>query len=97
MKIYEKANDVHVRATVVHNKTGELYAYLNPEKTEKISALVLKDLFEKGIIIVDGTKEYNPVSFDLTAGVGTITYVKTDGVTPTTAVLAILKSSEYVV
>jgi len=97
MKIYEKANDVHVRATVVYKKAADVYAYLNPEKTVKISASVLKDFFEKGVIVIDGVKEYAPVSFNLTTGVGTITYVETDGVTPTTAVLATLKSSEYVV
>jgi hypothetical protein len=95
-KIYDDASDVHVRATQVYAKTSDAYAYADAANTVKISAVELKDMFEKGIVVVDGTIEYKPVSFKLAAGVGTITYVKTDGTTPTTAVLATLASSEYV-
>lgn len=49
-----------------------------------------------GAIIVAGGVQYEPTSFELKNGVGTITYVTADATTATTAVLATLKSSEYV-
>lgn len=94
--IFEKANDVHVRSTLVYVKSADEYAYADAAKTVKISAVDLKDIFEKGMIIVDGTKEYSPVSFSLDATVGTVTYVKTNGTTQTTADLATLVSVEHV-
>jgi hypothetical protein len=94
-KIYQKSEDVHVSGTYVYAKNGDAYAYADSTNTIKIEAVTLKDLFEKGAIITDGTIEYKPVSFKLVAGVGTLTYVKTDGTTPTTAVLATLASKEY--
>ena len=47
------------------------------------------------MVIVDGDVEYKPVSFSIVETVGTVTYVKTDDTTATTAVLATLVSSEY--
>jgi hypothetical protein len=91
-KVYEQYGDQHVVATKVYVKTGDAYAYADSNKTVKIKAADLQNLFEKGLLIVDGTIEYKPVSFKLAAGVGTVTYVKTDGTTPTTAVLATLAS-----
>lgn len=95
-KIFEDAKDVHVRATMVYVKTGDAYAYADTGKTVKIDCVTLKDMYYKGMIVVDGAIEYKPVSFKTASGVGTITYVKTDGTTATTAVLATLASSEYV-
>ena len=95
-KIYDQAKDVHVAATIVYIKNGDAYAYADSANTEKISAALLKDMFEKGVVVVAGAIEYKPVSFGIAAGVGTLTYVKTDGVTPTTAVLGTIMSSEYV-
>lgn len=94
-KIYEHSNDLHVRAVKVYVKTGDAYAYADSAKTVKVSAPILKDAFEKGVVIVAGATEYLPVSFAVAEGVGTLTYVKTDGTTATTAVLATLVSSEY--
>jgi hypothetical protein len=96
-KVYENYGDQHVRATYVYAKTNDPYAYLDSAKTVKIDSETLKDLFEKGTIVVDGSIEYKPVSFGIADSVGTLTYVKTDGTTATTAVLATLKSSEHVV
>ena len=95
-RIYEQSVDVHVRATKIYVKTGDAYAYADSANTVKIASATLKNLFEKGTVIIDGEIEYKPVSFKLVGSVGTITYVKTDGTTPTTAVLATLESSEYV-
>jgi hypothetical protein len=93
---FAKYDEQHVLATYVYVKTGDAYAYADSAKTVKIDAATLKDLFEKGLVIVDGATEYKPVSVAVAEGVGTLTYVKTDAGTPTTAVLATLKSTEYV-
>lgn len=95
-KIYEQSKDLHVVATVIYVKTADPYAYADSAKTVKIKAVDLKEAFEKGALIVDGDIKYKPVSFKLATGIGTLTYVKTDGTTPTTAVLATLVSEEYV-
>lgn len=95
-KIFETYDDQHVVATKVYVKTDDAYAYSDSAKTIKIEAAILKNLFEKGTLIIDGSIEYKPVSFELTAGVGTLTYVKANSGTPTTAVLTTLKSKEFV-
>ena len=93
--IYEQGKDLHVRGTYIYAKTGDSYAYLNSGKTEKINAATLKDLFLKGAVIVDGDVQYKPVSLSVSNDVATLTYVKTNGTTATTADLATLKSEEY--
>lgn len=96
-KIYEKYSDLHVSGVMVYKKTGDTYAYSDSDKTVKIDAVSLKDIFEKGVmVIVDGDVEYKPVSFSIAETVGAVTYVKTDDTTATTAVLATLVSSEHV-
>lgn len=95
-KVYDQYEDLHVRNTYIYAKTDDPYAYSDSGKTVKIDADTLKNLFLKGIVISDGTVDYKPVSFEIIAGVGTITYVKTDATTATVAVLATLKSEEYV-
>lgn len=94
--IYNDAKDKNVSATKVFVKTGDAYAYADAANTEKIDMATLKDVFEKGCVIIDGTMEYSPASLKVAAGVSTITYVKTDGTVATTAVLATLVSKEFV-
>lgn len=95
--IYEKQyDDQFVRKTYIYAKNADAYAYSDAATTVKINAATLEDLFQMGAIIVAGGVQYEPTSFELKTGVGTITYVTADGTTATTAVLATLKSSEYV-
>lgn len=95
--VYEKQyDDQFVRKTYIYAKSEDAYAYSDAETTVKIDAATLEDLFQMGAIIVAGGVQYEPTSFELKTGVGTITYVTADGTTATTAVLATLKSSEYV-
>jgi hypothetical protein len=96
-KKFQKYEDQHVIATYVYAKTNDAYAYADSAKTVKIAEADLKKVFENGAIVVDGTTEYKPVSYAVADGVGTLTYVKTDATTATTAVLATLVSKEYVV
>lgn len=96
-KVYEKSVDLHVRKTLVYVKNGDTYAYADAACTTKISESVLADLFVKGVVIIDTTGiKYTPTSYKVAAGVGTLTYVKADGTTPTVAVLALLHSEEFV-
>ena len=93
--IYEQGKDLHVRGTYVYVKSGDAYAYSNSGKTAKISAIELKDLFLKGAVVSDGDNMYKPVGLTVSDGVATLTYVKTNTTTATTADLATLKSEEY--
>lgn len=94
-KIYEQAKDLHVRAVYVYAKANDAYAYSDSSKTKKIDSATLENLFLMGAVIIDGDIKYKPVSYGVASTVGTITYVKTDTTTATTAVLATLKSKEY--
>lgn len=91
-KIYEQAHDVHVVARKVYVKNGDAHAYSDVATTKQIEVLDLHDLFIKGVVIVDAGVEYLPASYKESAGVGTITYVKTDGTDVTKAVLAAITS-----
>ena len=95
-QIFEDAKDLHVAFTYIYAKALDAYAYLDSAKTVKIDLATLTDLFHKGIVIVDGGIEYSPVSLKTALGACTITYVKTDGTTATTAVLATVSSKEFV-
>ena len=90
-KIYEDANDQHVVGTYVYVKNGKAYS----DETCKvgITAETLKDLFYKGVVIVDTKKEYKPVAMTENSGTITLTYVTAD-TTPTTAKLATVQSVE---
>ena len=95
-KIYERYEDQHVRNTYVYAKAGDTYAYADEATTVKVAAETLIDLFQKGIVIVDTGIEYKATSLSVSAGVATLTYVKADKTTATTAVLTLLNSAEYV-
>ena len=86
---------MHVRKTYIYVKADDVYAYADPDKTVKISADDLRNLFLKGAVILDGTTEYLPTSYAISSEVGTMTYVKADTTTATTAILTTLKSKEY--
>ena len=76
VKIFMNADDHNVVARKVYVKTG--LAYSDAAMTIQIDEADLHDIFVKGAIIVDTAIEYSPVSYKEAAGVGTITYVKTD-------------------
>ena len=94
-KVYERYEDLHVRKTYVYAKADDPYAYADPDKTVKIASDDLRNLFLKGAVILDGTTEYLPTSYVISSNVGTMTYVKADTTTASTAVLTTLKSKEY--
>lgn len=94
-KIFERSSDLHVAARVIYAKAGDAYAYADSAKAEKIDAKTLEDLFAKGVLIADGDSRYKPVSLLTENGVATISYVKADTVTASTAILATLASKEH--
>lgn len=94
-KIFEHSNDLHVVARLIYAKASDSYAYADSAKTEKIDCATLTDLFVKGVMIVDGNNRYKPTGLLVNAGVATVTYVKADTTTATTAVLATMASKEY--
>lgn len=94
-KVYERYEDLHVRKTYIYAKANDVYAYEDSDKKVKISADDLRNLFLKGVVILDGTTEYLPTSYVISSEVGTMSYVKADTTTATTAVLTTLKSKEY--
>ena len=75
-RIYHHDDTMYAAATKIYVKSGDAYAYADSEKKVKIKAEVLQDLFHEGLVIVDGTTEHVPVSFDLTSGVASLTYIK---------------------
>lgn len=89
-RIYEDANDQHIVGTFVYVKTGK--AYSDEECKVGVAADDLKNLFYKGVVIVDTKKEYKPVAMTETSGTVTLTYVTTDSSTATTAKLATVQS-----
>lgn len=96
-RIYHHDDTMYVAATKIYVKSGDTYAYADSAKKEKIKAEVLQDLFHEGLVVVDGTTEYVPVSFDLTSGVASLTYIKSvkgSGST-LTATPTVIYSEEY--
>lgn len=96
-RIYHHDDTMYVATTKIYVKSGDTYAYADSAKKEKIKAEVLQDLFHEGLIIVDGTTEYTPVSFDLTEGVASLTYIKATKASGSTltATPTVIYSEEY--
>lgn len=92
-KIYEDANDQHVVGTYVYVKNNKVY--IDSKCTESISAEDLKNLFYKGLILVDDTKEYKPLSMVTSGNSIGLTYLTTDGST-TNAKIITVYSKEHV-
>lgn len=93
-RIFDDAKDKYVRATYVYGKASDTAAYVDSECTEKYKTSALKEVFLKGAVIVIGSDLFAPLNFILKSGVGSITYVKADTTTATTAVLGTLSSAK---
>lgn len=92
-KIFEHANDLHVRAVKVYAKANDTFAYADAAYTTKISADDLHNAFVKGMVVVDKDNvEYKPISCKVASGVCTVTYATTDSSAATSAKLATVKS-----
>lgn len=91
-RIYEDAKDLHVKATYIYGKASDNAAYVDSDCTEKYKTSELNEVFLKGAVIVIGSDHYMPLNFIIKSGVGTVTYVKADATTATTAVLGTLSA-----
>lgn len=95
-KIYEDESDLHVRGVKIYAKsTADGYAYSDSACTKKMKADELVNLFNTNVVnIVDGGVTYKAIKLAVASetGVATLTYVKADTSTATTAVLATLRS-----
>ena len=92
-RIFDDAKDVHVRATYTYNKGSDTKLYVDPDCETQIMTSELTDLFNKGMIVVIDDVQYKPVSFTVDAGVASVTIVKADSGTATTAVLTVLSAA----
>lgn len=96
-QIFIDAKDKNVAAVVLY--ADATYLYVNSTKTTKATAEEVSDAFVKGCIIDLSGVKYVPVSCKNTAANGetkaytTLTYVKADTTTATTAVLATARST----
>lgn len=91
-RIFHHGDTMYEAATKVYAKSDG-YAYYESDCKTKVPADVLEDLFVRGLIIVDTGVMYKPVSFKVASKVATVTYVKTNSSTATTADLATVKSA----
>lgn len=93
-KEYIHSDDRNVAARKVYTKASDPYGYVDSACKTKIGTEELRDAFVKGLVIVaaDGT-EYLPVSCKVTSEVATVTYVKPNATTSTSADLATIKSA----
>nr|DAO73312.1 MAG TPA: hypothetical protein [Caudoviricetes sp.] len=91
-RIFHHDDTMYEAATKVYAKTDG-YAYFEADYKTKVPVDVLEDLFVRGLIIVDAGVMYKPVSLKIASKVATVTYVKTNSSTTTTADLATVKSA----
>lgn len=88
-KIYEDANEQHVRAIMIYKKTAETKAYTDAACTVQFVTKDLKNAFIKGAVIVleDGTLA-KAVGYSESENVGTVKYIVPNGTTATSADIA---------
>lgn len=91
---YIHSDDRNVAVRKIYTKASDAYGYVDSECKTKVAAEELHDAFLKGVVIVaaDGT-EYLPVSCKVASDVATVTYVKPNTTTATSADLATVKSA----
>lgn len=90
-KIYEDANEQHVRAILIYKKTSETKAYVDAAFTTQYTTSDLKNAFIKGAVIVleDGSL-IKPVKYAESSSVGSVSYITPNGTTATSADIAAL-------
>ena len=90
-KIYEYANDQHVRAFVVYKKANQTKAYVDSAFTEQFTTSALKDAFIKGALIkLDDGSLVKPFKYAESSSIGSIYYTVPNGTTATSGDIASL-------
>lgn len=90
-RVFHHDDSMYVVGTKVYTKADGI-AYSDSECKNTINAETLEQLFLEGMIVVADGASYKPISCKVASKVATVTYVTTDGTTPTTAKLATVKS-----
>lgn len=92
-RIFEDANDLHVRATCIYGKTGESspVAYTDSDCKVKMKTSELKNAFLKRAVIVIGDDLFIPIAFSVSGNIGSVTYAK-NGSTAGSAATATLSA-----
>jgi hypothetical protein len=62
-KIYENADDVHVRNRIMHRNPEDTVLYKDARFKVGVPYTDIQDLFEKGVLIKDGIAVYKPTEF----------------------------------
>ena len=85
-KIYEDANDQHVRAIVVYKKAAQTKAYADADCTVQMTTAELKNAFIKGALIKLDTGDFvKPVKYAESSSIGSVYYIKPNSTTATSA------------
>ena len=64
-KIFEDANDQHVRNIIVYGKTADHKLYTTSAKTTQVAQAVVEDAFAKGMLLVqEGDVFLVPIALD---------------------------------
>lgn len=94
-KIYEDANEQHVKAFYVYKKSGQTKAYTDSACTEQYLTSNLKNIFEKGLalIVLEDGSLVKPFKYSESSSVGSISYIVPNGTTQTSADIASLAAA----
>lgn len=91
-RIFEHANDLHVRATYIYAKASDTAAYADAGYTVKFKTSELKEAFLKGAVINASGKLYKPVAYVEASKVGKVSYIIPNTTTATSADIATLSA-----
>lgn len=91
-KVFEHANDLHVRAIYIYKKASDTVAYVDSAYTVKFKTSELKNAFLKGAIIDASGVLSKPVAYSESANVGSVSYIIANTTTSTSADIAKLSA-----
>lgn len=91
-KIFEHANDLHVRGTYIYKKASDTAAYVDAAYTVKFKTSELKNAFLKGAVINASGVLSKPIGYSEASNVGSVTYIVPNGTTATSADIAKLSA-----
>lgn len=91
-RIFEHANDLHVRAIYIYKKASDTNAYVDAAGTVKFKTSELKDAFLKGAVINASGVLSKPIGYSEASNVGSVTYIVPNSTTDTNADIAKLSA-----
>ena len=91
-RIFEHANDLHVRAIYIYKKASDTKAYIDSTCTIQFKTSELQNAFLKGAVINASGVLSKPVGYSEASNVGTVTYIVPNTTTATSADIAKLTS-----